>query len=138
MKKINWLKVLGASVLIHIILILLSIIAVFIYSAIINPGQPKEIYEAFAPKIGPYVSAIGGFILVYAFVIRLNKNNDSNPLVIGLALPIIYIIIDMSIIISLVPDWSASLAAILISNGMKLSAGIIAAIRIKQSNKQLY
>jgi hypothetical protein len=133
--KVNWLKILGIAVLIHIILIVLSVLAVFIYSMVINPGQSKEFYEAFAPKIAPYVSAIGGFILVYFFVTLLNKNKEINPFIIGFGLPIIYIINDFLIIILIMPDWTNAMTTLIISNGMKLLAGIIASYRIKLSSK---
>lgn len=135
MNKINWFKVLGVSVLIHIILIALTFLAVFIYSIAINTGQSNEFYEAFAQKIGPYISAICGSILIYYFVLRLNKGKTINPFIIGLGLPIIYIVIDMLIIILMVPDWTEGVSTIAISNGAKLLAGILASFKTKTINK---
>jgi hypothetical protein len=138
MKRINWLKILGVAILIHVILIALSFIEVFIYSTLINPGQTKEFYEGHATKTAPYVATIAGFILMYLFVVRLNRKKETNPFLIGFALPIIYIIIDFILLASTTPDWTKQLNIPLISNFIKLLAGIIAAYRIKQSKTVKY
>lgn len=131
MKQVNWLKVFGFAILMHVILIGLSILTVFIYSLVINPGQPEAFYEAFAVKSGPYVSAIGGFILVYLFVIWLNRGKTVSPFIIGLGLPTVYIIIDYLLVAFTMPNWTEGLPVMLVSDAIKLLAGIIAAYRSK-------
>jgi hypothetical protein len=131
MKRISWLKIFGIAILIHVILIALSFLEVFIYSTLINPGQTKVFYEGHATKTAPYVATIAGFILMYLFVVRLSRKKETNPFLIGLALPIIYIVIDFILLAVTIPDWTKQLNIPLISNFIKFLAGIIAAYRVK-------
>jgi len=133
MNRINWFKVTGAAVLLHIILIALSIAEVFIYSTMINTGHDQSFYEAHAVKSAPYVATVAGIILMYVFVTVLARKSQANPFTIGFALPLIYIAIDFIIMITTAPGWTKQLAIILVSNFLKLLAGIIAAYRVKQS-----
>jgi hypothetical protein len=135
MKKINWLKVAGVAVLVHVILIALSILEVFIYSAVVNPGQAKAVYEAHAAATAPYIATIAGCVLMYFFVVRLNRNRSINPFIIGAGLPLIYITIDFMLLAATTPGWTKQLNIVALSNFIKLLAGIAAAYRIQQTKK---
>ncbi len=132
--SINWWKVLGTALLLHVILIALSIITVFVYSMVINPGHPASFYEEFALKASPYVSMIGGAVFVWLFVVRLNRHKLVNPFVIGIALPLIYIVIDVILIMASTFDLLSNLKTLVVSSLIKLSAGAAAAywVRSKQ------
>lgn len=133
MNKINWFKVTGVAVLIHIILKALSIAEVFIYATLVNTGHDKAFYEAHAVRSAPYVATVAGIILIYFFVTVLTRKNQANPFLVGFALPLIYIAIDFIILAATVPGWTNQLALVLFSNLLKLLAGLIAAYRVKQS-----
>ena len=135
MKNLTWLKIGGAALLVHIVLISLSILEVFVYSTLVNKGQTQAVYEKHAELTAPYIATIAGCILMYFFVTRFTKNKAINPWLPGLGLPAIYIIIDFVLLQSTSPGWTKQLPTILGSNFLKSMAAVLAAYRSKQQIK---
>jgi hypothetical protein len=133
---INWWKVAGAVVLTHIILIALSILETAIYSYLINPGQPLEVYQRHANESGPWISTIFGFTLIYFFVYKLNKGKTVNPFIIGIVLPLAYVVTDMVLLVAMGFD-SSMLPVQLGYSSVKIAAGVIAAYRVKRARVQV-
>lgn len=131
MNQVNWLKITGIAFLLHVILVILSILVVFIYSLAINPGHEHAFYEAFAVLSAPYVATIGGAILVFWLVIKLNKDKEINPFIIGLGLPLIYVLIDIILLMLMSAEWMDSLGGILGLNLLKMAGGVLGAYRVK-------
>lgn len=93
------LKILVWSFLVHVILIALTFLEVFIYSALINSGQDIQFYEQHAEVSGPYIGILVGFPLVYLMVKSLLKKNPASQKLIGFGLPLGYIFLDVIMVV---------------------------------------
>lgn len=60
-------QLLGATLLVLIINVALSVLWVAVYSYLIEPGHDAAFYEAYAQRSAPYSSIIVGMPLVYLF-----------------------------------------------------------------------
>ena len=94
-QKNFWLKLIGAAILLHIVLILISILEVAIYSYLIAPGKDEEFYNTHATISGPWISAIFGSLFMFLLVKRFTKRFSQQQLTYVVWLPIIYIVIDL-------------------------------------------
>ena len=97
-QKKFWPKLIGTAFLLHIVLIALSIIEVAIYSHLIVPGKEREFYNKHASLSGPWISAIFGSLFMFFLVKRYLKRFDQNQLTYTIALPAIYLSIDLILI----------------------------------------
>ena len=61
------LQILGATLLVLVINVAISVLWVAIYSYLIEPGHDVAFYEAYAQVSAPYSSIIAGMPLVYLF-----------------------------------------------------------------------
>lgn len=121
----NWVWTIGTAVLLHVVLILLTVVEVFIYSMLIEPGRDQVFYEAHAEASGPWVATIFGTIIIYFLVRRYMRRNTYGGLAYAWALPGIYILIDFIVLPFSGPDWTSALPIVLISNAIKLLAGLV-------------
>ena len=125
-KKINWIKLTGLAFLLHIALILISIIEVFFYSLLISPGKDEAFYEDHANDSGPWVSGIFGSLLIFFLVRRfIKKNNNGQHLTYTIALPLIYILLDVIILLFFNIDWNEHFPILLMANGVKIAAAFL-------------
>lgn len=111
--------------MLHIILIALTVLEVFIYSGFFNAGQDKLVYEQHAAKVAPYIAIIVGFILTFGIAVRLIKKNPAEKRLIGLGLPIGYILIDILILLLSGTDLLSNFWVFSISYLTKLFAGFL-------------
>ena len=56
MKPIDFAKAAGVAVAVLVLNVLIAILVVFVYSVLIDPGHPREYYDAAAPRIAPWCS----------------------------------------------------------------------------------
>ncbi|MEO1030961.1 MAG: hypothetical protein AAFX55_06135 [Bacteroidota bacterium] len=139
MKKNNlslWIKLFGWSILCHIILVAISFIEVFIYSIIINPGQEEAVYSEHATKSAPIIAVVFGIILFFYLARILAKKRPEKRLLIALALPFFYVIIDLMILIPMDVDWGNHYLVFILSFGTKLLAAVAGAYAIKALKTQ--
>ena len=120
-----WLKLTGTAFLLHIILILISIIEVTIYSYLIVPGKDQAFYEAHAQISGPWVSGIFGSIFIFLFVRRFIRKNNERYLTYTTALPFIYILMDILMLLPFNINWNEHLPVFLAANGAKVAASFL-------------
>ena len=124
-------KVIAWSIAIHIVLIVLTILEVFVYSHLINPGKELTEYEAHAQASGPYISLIFGFILIFVIAKHLLGKYPDNRAFIGYGLPITYILVDVILLILAGTDFISNYEVFTISYLTKLGAGQAALWRTK-------
>jgi len=94
-QKNFWLKLIGAAILLHIVLILISILEVAIYSYLIARGKDEAFYNTHATITGPWISAIFGSLFMFFLVKRFTKRFSQQQLAYAIWLPTIYIAIDL-------------------------------------------
>jgi hypothetical protein len=123
-----WLKLTGLALLLHLILIIISVLEVTFYSYLVNPGHTQEVYEAHAVKSGPYVSAIFGSLLIFLWVRRTAKKDPHNVMHVALALPLLYIALEVVMLFLASVNWNEHYVIFLWANGAKLLAGYLGAV----------
>lgn len=94
-----WLKIVGWAIVAHIVLIGLSILEVFVYSLMINPGQAQHVYETHARVYAPFVALVFGIPVFYLLARRLVKRNPGQGRVIWIGLSLTYIVTDLLMVI---------------------------------------
>jgi low temperature requirement protein LtrA len=119
-QKKFWLKLIGVALLVHIILIVLSIVEVAIYSYLINPGKDDAFYTQHANISGPWVSGIGGSIVMFFLVSRYVKRFSDRHLTYALMLPVIYVVTDIIILMAFNVNLADHLTTTVLANGAKL------------------
>lgn len=123
------LRILGTALLIMAIDVLLSVLEVFIYARFV-PDKPASFYDAHALQSAPWVSGIAGGLLMLVFTRRYISKNASYHLLYALALPTVYVLIDISIIWAIQADLAANYPTYIIATLAKY-AGALAAYFIK-------
>lgn len=121
-----WLRLFGAALLLHVVLIALSILEVFLYSTFVTPGGDQAFYSQHAEKSGPWISGIFGSIFIFLIVRRVIRKNTEKALTYALALPLIYIAIDFALLAALEADWATHLLISVAANGAKMLSALFA------------
>ena len=121
-----WLKLIGVAFLLHIVLILLSILEVAIYSYLIVPGKDEAFYKSHAENSGPWISGIFGSLFIFLIVRRFIKKNNGHSLTYTIALPFIYIIMDIVMLLPFQINWWEHLPVFVIANGAKIISSLLA------------
>jgi hypothetical protein len=121
-----FLKILGWAVLLHGILILLTILEVFLYSLLVNPGQGNSVYEAHAQSSGPVISIVFGFFIVWWIARFMIRRNSEMTKVIGYGLPLCYIVVDIVLLVISGTEIAGNYTVFGVSYATKLAAGYIA------------
>jgi hypothetical protein len=65
-RGINWIRAVLGAIAAEILQIAAAFGWVAIYSHLIDPGRPMEVYEAHAAASGPWVSIVAGGAIFYA------------------------------------------------------------------------
>lgn len=120
-----WLKLAGLALLLHIILIALSIFEVAIYSYLVAPGGNEAFYQVHAQVSGPWVSGICGSVLVFLFVRSFTRKHREHQFTYALALPLIYIVMDVLMLLPFHINWTEHLPIFLAANGAKTAASFL-------------
>ena len=131
--NLSWLKIIGWAILIHVILIAISILEVSIYSMIIYPNQEQLIYEQHAQLSAPFITIIFGIILFFFISRMLTKERYIKRKLIGISLPLAYIILDILILIISETDWNKLYLVLIISFLTKIIASYIGATTFRKS-----
>jgi hypothetical protein len=64
-QSVRWGAAVGGALLAEVALVIAAVLWVAIYSYVLNPGQPINVYEQHAQASGPWVSLIVGFPIFY-------------------------------------------------------------------------
>lgn len=130
-----WLKLIGIAFLLHIVLIIISILEVTIYSYLIAPGKDEAFYQAHAQISGPWVSGIFGSLFIFLLVRRFINQNNGLFLTYTIALPFIYIIMDILMLLPFQINWNEHLPVFLLANGAKIVSSFLSYSIYKQTIK---
>ena len=116
MKKYMILKLTGLAIATMITLVIISFIEVAVYSYLINPGQEQSVYEAHANTSAPYISGIFGFIVFFLVARYWKKKEYPNVFKLTILFPLIYILLDITIITAAGVKWSEFIIIFAIAN----------------------
>ena len=128
LSRIPWLWLFIWALVLHVVLIGLSFLEVFIYSALIEPGKDQAFYEAHAAQSAPYVAIIAGFVLTFLVARMLTKKRTQDKILIGIMLVVAYIVIDIFLLMAVKVDWGEHFGIFLTSFATKILAGYLAGI----------
>lgn len=64
--QVNWTRAVAGAVIGEVGQVAATFLWVAVYSHLIHPGQPLEVYQRYAQAAGPYVSILGGAPIFYA------------------------------------------------------------------------
>jgi hypothetical protein len=120
-----WLQLAALALLLHIVLIILSILEVTIYSYLIVPGRDQASYQRHAQASGPWISGIFGFVLVFMMVSWFIRKHTGRDLQFAIALPLVYIIMDVLILLPFEINWNEHLPVLLVANAAKLAGSLL-------------
>ncbi|HMG15554.1 MAG TPA: hypothetical protein VK590_08915 [Saprospiraceae bacterium] len=131
-----WLKLIEVALLLHIVLIIISILEVSIYSYLIDPGKDEAFYQAHAQITGPWISGIFGSLFIFLIIRRFIKRNSEHHLTYTIALPFIYIVMDILMLLPFHINWNEHLPVFLIANGVKIASSFFSYYLYKQTIKK--
>ena len=121
-----WLKLFGVALLLHVVLVVLSIGEVAVYSYLIEPGKDQAFYNAHAQVAGPWVSGIGGSLIIFLVVRNFVKKSSDRHLEYAMSFPVAYIALDILMLLSFNIDWSEHLPIFLMANIPKVASALLA------------
>lgn len=103
-----------------ITLVIISILEVTLYSYVINPGHEMSVYEAHAKVSAPYISGIFGFIVFFLVARHWTKKQYPNVFRLVILFPLIYVLLDISIItMEGTTQWSDFILIFILANSAK-------------------
>jgi hypothetical protein len=104
MQPIDYLKALGAAVLVLALNMLLATAAIFAWSLLVEPGETPEYYKAGAPRIAAMTAPLGGAVLLgVASWIMGRRRPQRHALVFGGVLWAAYALIDVTSALPMAP-----------------------------------
>jgi hypothetical protein len=95
MKPIDFARAAGVATVVLILNVLVSILVVFAYSILIEPGHPPAFYNEAALRIAPWCSYTAGTALFFgAGCFCARRRPERNGLQFATAFTVFYVIID--------------------------------------------
>jgi hypothetical protein len=95
MKPRDYAKAAGVAIVLLALNVLIAILVVFGYSILIEPGHPREFYDAAALRIVPWCSHIAGTALFFAAgYLFARRRPQRNGFLFATAFTALYAIID--------------------------------------------
>jgi hypothetical protein len=131
MKLIDFAKAAAVAVAVFAANIVIVILAVFGYSMLVEPGHPREFYDAAAPRIASWCVHIAGTALfLCAGYLFARRRPQRNGYVFAAAFSVLYAIIDAATV-GFVGIFSAEFALSMLGNLLAALAGTFVAARKK-------
>ncbi|MFZ1527738.1 MAG: hypothetical protein WAT19_03245 [Ferruginibacter sp.] len=128
MKKISILKLIGIVILTMLTLIACAILEVAIYSYLINPNQPMEVYQQHAKFSAPIVAGVGGFIIFFLVTRYWKRKKTGNLNQLVFLYPFVYTILDLIVVlIDGSANWSTFIYVFLLASGAKFLGSYLGA-----------
>ncbi|MGI8979848.1 MAG: hypothetical protein ACR2FY_11540 [Pirellulaceae bacterium] len=121
MKPMDFAKAAGVAIVVLVLNVLIAVLVIVAYSIVIEPGHPKEYYDAAALRIAPWCSHIFGTALFFAagyFFAR--RRPERNGLLFAVAFTVLYAIIDSATV--------GFVGALSVEHGLSMLAKLLAAL----------
>lgn len=129
MRPIDYAKALGVGVAVLALNMLITTLAITVYSLVIKPGQPQGHYAEMAPEIGTWTGPAGGIALMFAagFLLARRRPERNGLFFVAMAWGF-YTAIDVGLALALAPVASMLFtpALALLLTGV-LAAGLVGA-----------
>lgn len=136
MKPKRWLEIVGTAILIEILLILISIAEVFIWG-FTQSGPPTDATaQAHAEAVGPFLSAIFGALLMYAAAWNFCRRDTEHRYLYAIALPTIYLLLDVAILLFYPVDWLHHFPVLLAANAPKFAGSLFATFLAERKGRR--
>lgn len=126
MKVFDWIKIFAAAVIIEVALVALSILEVYVWSALQTPRPEMPACSAHANLIGPPLSAIFGALFMYLFTANYIKKNELNRLNYAVWLPTAYLLVDVAILLFYPINWLEHLPILVAATAPKYGGALLA------------
>lgn len=109
------------AIIVGVTNIFLFFLFMVLYGHVIAPGYEESYYQEAASHFGPYASIVGGIPVMFAAGVLLRRFLGHRALRIGIATWCIYLVVDMTVLISL-DQFSSFLPHFVVSFATKLLA----------------
>jgi hypothetical protein len=95
MKPSDFAKAAAVAIVVLVLNVLIAIVVMFGYSIVVEPGHPREFYDAAALRIAPWCSHIAGTALFFgAGYLSARRRPQRNGFLFATAFTVFYAIID--------------------------------------------
>jgi hypothetical protein len=133
MKPIDFLKAAATAMVVLALNILIAVLVVFGYSTFIEPGHPREFYDAAALRIAPWSAHTAGTALFFgAGYLLASRRPQRNGFLFAAAFTGLYAIIDGAIV-GFVGVLSVEFALSILANLLAALGGTFLATRKRKN-----
>jgi hypothetical protein len=107
-KDIRWPAAVGGFVLAEVALIASAFGWVFLYSALVHPGESQEFYERYAQVASPWVSLVAGAPIFFVLCRWIGAQAPARAWPTALALFGLFVLVDLALVVAVAAGGGSS------------------------------